>query len=138
MADMQAIIDGIYTKLTTDQSAGTLYDDVDGRIGNAQPTQDQPLPFVSFFFPVTPVFLTFGSSNSHGSVLQVDIYHDADSGAKACRALADKAFSLLNRSSITATGWNGVRLLCVERGDPEREEDAFRVMQQYTIAANAA
>ena len=137
MADQQAIVAGIQTKLTAVQTAGTVYAAVSGRIYNGPPSLDEALPFVSHFVVTDPVRRSFNKAGSEMEI-QVDIYDNLASGAASCRAIADKVFALLDNAAVTATGWSGVQAQCIERGGAEKEEDAFRITQRYRIWATEA
>ena len=135
MADTQAIVAAIYTALTTDQTAGSFYDDVSGRIYEGQAHQNDTLPHCVYNVIVASQNLTHDTTD-YDWLLQVDFYADAESSSMAAlSAIENKAFDLLEKGAFSATGFDAVQVLCVTRGMRTIEEDAFRIMDEFRVQA---
>lgn len=134
----QPLIDSIYGKLLSLGLAADVYDSYSGQDFN-QPT----VVFNVVSDPVQPYF----TGDSVRMDFQIDVYGPLNNGTKNTRIIADSIFSGLHRSSITASGYTGVSILCTERGNGMQEEfiqggrtllDAWRVTQQYRLFGTAS
>lgn len=135
MASGKALSDGIYTKLTADQSAGTLYAAVSGRIYHGVAPDDAALPLLVFNVIDNPVAYTFTQDNLQAQV-QFDIYVDREAGAASGQTIDDKLFTLIQRQNITVSGYTGCNVICLQRGVPVVEDDAYRIRSEYRIFGN--
>ncbi len=136
MADQQELVKALQTKLTADETAGSVHAAVGGRIYNGPPSLDTALPFLSHFVVTDVPRRSFTEANAQLEV-QIDIYHNTSAGRAAVGAIADKVFALMDNASLSATGWTGVQAQCTDRGGAQKEEDAFRVTQLYTLWGTA-
>ena len=128
----QALVDGIYSKLTAVTSSGTVYDDVGGRIYEGQGPHDAALPLLVFNLITDITDQHFGKDNIDTTV-QFDIYGDRQLGSKAVRTTSDRLFTLLHGQSLTVSGFSQIIPQCIERGTLQVEEDAYRMMAEFQI-----
>lgn len=114
MITRQAIIDGIYTKLISVQTAGSLYALVGGRIYDTTAGPNPTLPCAIFTVIDDPIQQYF-DIDGFKIDFQVDVYGPiltSVGGPKASRTAGDAAMNLLHRASLTVTGAGGVSCLC--------------------------
>lgn len=129
----QAIIDALFTKLTTDQTSGSLYDSVTGRIYDGTVPDNAGNPSLVYNLIDDPPQLVFGARDTIRIRIQFDVYVPRESGTKAARQINDKLYSLLHRSSLTVTGYTGNNVLCQQRGAVEVEDDFYRIRSEYLV-----
>ena len=96
----QAIKTALYTKLTTDQSAGSLYDDVGGRIYELEGQDDASLPLLTYEVSSTPVQGLYNGTIMLRAQVIVTLYGHRRLGSAALGSIEDKLFTLLNLSLI--------------------------------------
>ena len=91
---MSAMTDGIITKLTTDQSPGSFYDDLGGRVFGIQADQDPTFPYcVVTVIDDAPSY--FFESDDIQASIQIDLYGSFDDGYKKLSNINDKLFIVL-------------------------------------------
>lgn len=135
----QAILDALHAKLVADQSAGTFYDDVGGRIYQGQGPNNVALPYCEFdSVGVEPeVFMDQGGTGPRTQTadVQIDLYGNTDDGPKALGDVEQKLYDLLEKASISPTGSDRGVVRCSIRMLRVVEEDAYRITDQFTIQA---
>lgn len=125
--------------LVADQSAGTFYDDLSGRVYLSQGPQDTDLPICIVSLVSNMPELTFANDGGEmrSSEFQVDLYGHKDSGAKAVGDINTKLFDLMHDATLTVAGFTNVGVRCLDRGSPSVEEDAIRFMSRWTVSGTA-
>ncbi len=131
------MLKGIIDKLTADQSAGTLYDDLGGTIFISQAKQDAPLPLLIVSIVADPPLRFFGA-NDIEAIIQIDLYGSRPEGSTSISQMSDKLFTLLDNAALTITGFVGAKMHCDERGVYTVEEDSNRVRSEWRLWANVA
>lgn len=127
----QAIVDAIYVKLTA-SGATNPSALVSGRIAESEGPFDESFPHILFHIISDPVDATFLRDNAD-IIVQVDTYGEKSGGSKAVRVVSDAIFSLLNRSTLSISGFTGGTVDGQDRGSRTTEGDAIRIMQMYRV-----
>jgi len=130
----QAIVDAIYAKLTADQTSGSVYSDVGGRIYEMRAPQDAALPLL--VFTVIPESVPLIASDNTDAEVQIDLWGHVRLGAKAIGDINDKLDALFNRVAITPTGSNAGMTQVIDPGLRTIEEDAVRITSRWKLFTN--
>ena len=131
----QELIDGLHTKLTAAQGAGTLYAAVGGRIYQLQGPQNLAMPWLVFTVVTDVPARTFTKDNINPDI-QFDLYGERYLGANALTDINDKLWTLLDRSTFSITGHNSISMAATERGILTVEDRAYRIRSEWTLFAN--
>jgi hypothetical protein len=132
---VNALTAGIYTKLTSITTTGSVYALTTGRIYHGQAPLDAALPYVTFFTVAhDPGAVNFGSRDIDADI-QVDVYGDAELGRGAILTISDKLVTDFDHSTLTITGHGGARLDCKDPGVVETDGEALRVIQTWRVTA---
>lgn len=130
----QAILDAVHDALVADTSSGTLYDDLSGRIYQGIAPQNTTLPYLEFdCVSDVPERLMSGAITQQVDV-QFDLYGNSDDGPRALGQIEAKLYALLEGVSIMPTGFDRGVVTCSLRMVRVREEDAYRITDQFTIS----
>jgi len=131
----------IYDKLTADQTGGSFYDDLanstakgSGKsIWSIQAPQDESLP-LCIITPVSDLPDRYFGDSDLDATFQIDLYADAESSTpEALLSTNQKLIDLLDRQTITTTNHTHVVVLATDRGVVSREEDAYRIISEWSI-----
>ena len=133
MSSQKAMLDGILAKLTADQSAGTVYDDVGGRIFQDQAPQDATLPLLVYSI-ITDLPWRFFESVDIEVAIQIDLF--GDTGDQDLTTTNDRLFTLLDGAALTISGFTGAKMQNEERGVSSVEEDSIHIRSAWTLWAN--
>jgi len=134
---MSVMTDGLYTLLTTDQTSGSFYDDIGGRISFLQADQDEVLPHCVVNVIDDPPFRYGGNVNDIESTVQIDLWGAIGAGYDALSDINDKLYTVLDGQAVTITGFTGTQAFNLDRGVPTTEEDAIRILSRWRIWASA-
>ena len=132
----QATITGLYSALIADQSVGSFYDDLGGRIYEAVAPEDGALPHMVFVQVADPPINYLGGTSDIEMKIQIDLYSERRLGAKALGDIHTKVLSALEGSAITIAGFVAGQIEFTERGRRSIDGDAHRVLMEATITAN--
>lgn len=132
-----ALATAIVSALSADQSSGTLYADVGGRIRWIVGESELDLPMLAFqFLGDVPEDFFDAAGDLQDVSVQFDVYTDRNSGPDANDAIREKAHALLHRVTLTATGFGEVQSWIDDKGaSPTVEQDAFRTTMSGTLFA---
>lgn len=135
-----ALIDvwnAVYTALTTDQSAGSFYDDLSGRIYFVQAPLDATLPHCVYTPLTDPAEPNTFEASHLDARYQIDLYFKADDDTlETAYATNQKLITLLDRVDLTMANHTGEETWVTERGVPSREEDAWRIRSEWRVMAH--
>lgn len=129
---------GILGLLESDQSGGSFYDDITGRITSPQAPQNQTLPHCVFNVLSDPPDAYF-SGDDIDAEMQIDLWgtFNGTSSKHALGLINDKLITLLDKQSITITGFTSGEVRSLDRGTATIEEDAVRILSRWRILASA-
>lgn len=132
-----ALSKAISDALSADQTAGTLYDNVGGRLRWIVGESELDLPMMTWqFLGDVPEDFFNAADDLQDVSVQFDIYTDRNSGPDANDAIREKAHALLHRVRLTATGYGEVQSWIDDKGSsPTVEQDAFRTTMSGTLFA---
>ena len=135
---INALAAGFAAKLTDDQTAGTFYDAVGGRIFEAViPDQVADLPACRWIVVTSPQQNRL-SGAAIDAELQVDIYGTTQAGSASLATAADLLVALLERQPLTIAGYNGAQALPIDLGgvvaDPA--DGVLSITQRWRVVAN--
>lgn len=106
----QAIINAMWQKLTADQTAGSFYAAVGGRIYNVEglQTSDTPaFPYCVFSMSIgDPLNHAYGGVVTHQPSFQFDLWGKLDDGAAALGTIENLLFQLLDMQTIAPAGFD--------------------------------
>ena len=132
----QATITGLYGALAADQSAGSFYTDLGGRIYEGVAPEEGPLPHMVFVHITDPAVNYLGGSTGIEAQVQIDLYGERRLGAKALGDIQAKVLTAMEGTEITIAGHVGGQLEFTERGRRSIDGDAHRVTMEGIITAN--
>lgn len=135
-ATAQDIVNALYTKLTADTSAGSLYDSVGGRMYHGEAPPSASLPLLIYNVIDNPVLHNYGNTTQQ-MLVQFDIYGKKLLGAAALGSIEAKLIALLDKVAIAPTGFDRGIISFQSRYAATVEEDAWRITDEATITATA-
>ena len=126
---------GLYVKLTTDQAAGSFYDDLTGRIYRTQGPDDASFPLCVFFVVSDTPPRFFGSREDIEADIQIDLLGVKGTSETALQATQNKLLTLLDNAALTITGFVGGTIQCNDRGSVDIEDQRPRITSLWTLTA---
>ena len=102
----QAVKTALYTKFTADQSAGSLYDLVGGRIFELEGKDDSELPLLVYEVSSSPVQGLYNGNVIIKSQLVVTLFGHRRLGSAAIGTIEDKLYETLKDSELAPTGYD--------------------------------
>lgn len=134
----QAIKTALYTKLTADQSAGSFYDDVGGRIFEMEGQDDSALPLVVYDVTSTPVEGLYNGNVVVKSQVVLTLYGHRRLGAAALGAIEDKLFTLVNQVTLAPSGYDSnAVMICLDRDRRTVLDEIIASESVYSIEATS-
>lgn len=128
----QAIVDALRTKLEADQSAGSFYTAVGGRIYNTIAPQNEQLPLAIVNIIADSDDRNYGSV-THNMQVQIDLYGKIAEGQAALGAIESLLYGLLFNATITPVGFDRGKCVFNSRMQLSQDEDAYRITDEITI-----
>lgn len=128
----QAIINALREKLEFDQSAGSLYTALGGRIYNTIAPQNAALPLMVLNFGPDTDDRNFGSV-THRMSVQIDLYGSLFDGQAALGDIETLLYNLLFNATISPVGYDRGKCTFDSRMALSQDEDAYRIMDELTI-----
>lgn len=135
MPTQQPAINAFYGALAADTGAGGVSTLTAARIYEGQAPEAAAIPSVILNL-VDDVPVESFTTSDLNATLQVDVYGDRFAGSAVARTIADRLVTLLHRTSLSITGWNGGQVWCLDRGTLNIEDDAYRIMQTWRVTAS--
>ena len=133
----QAIKTAIYTKLTADQTAGTLYAAVGGRIFENEGQDDSALPLLVYEVTSSTTSNVMDGKEIVQSVATFTLYGHKRLGTAALGSIEGKLYSLLNGLSMTTTGYDRGVVLATSRDVRQNFDDVLSSQSVYRIEATS-
>src|SRR6056297_2106605 len=100
----QAIATGFGAFLISDQSAGSFYDDLGGRIYEAVAAEEADMPLMVYTIITDPPINYLGGNTDIEAQIQIDLYGEWRLGAKALGDIHSKVITALEGADITIAG----------------------------------
>jgi hypothetical protein len=137
----QKLVNSIYSRLTTDQTSGSLYDDVGGRIYYGKAPDDSALPAI--IIDLVNEKTTNAMAGGYGdrvdtASFQIDIYGDIKIGVVSVGNIEIKLFNLLDSVTLSATDYNHVSVECTTRNQRTMGDEAHRIVSEYDVIGSAS
>ncbi len=135
---MQDILDGLMTKLTADQTSGTLWDKLGGRIHDTQAPQNQTKPFMVFSLVSGEPNEWFGPPVTQVVLVDFDIYTTklVDPGSTTGAGVIEEAlYDLLRNFDLTVSGHDRGAVKFLTRSARFVDEEAIRITDRIEIMA---
>ncbi len=130
------LYNAIFATLTADQTAGSFFDDLGGRINLHEGPQDETLAHANFTV-VTDIRERFFDGNDLLATFQLDIYNNAESSTpEALIAIHEKALTLLDAQTITMANHSNAQVFVDDKGTVVKEEDSWRITSQWRVMAS--
>ena len=135
----QAINTALYVKLTADQSAGSLYDDLGGRIFEMEGKDDDPLPLMTYAVQSSPVQGLYNGDIIIKAQVVFTLFGHRRLGAQAIGDIEAKLFTLMNQTTLAPTGYDSnTVVICLDR-DRRTVLDEIIVSESiYSIEATSS
>lgn len=128
----KAVVDAIKTRLYLDQTAGSVYDAVSGRIYHLQSPENGTLPLIVFGVASSSPSPNFDGSTTETLRVEFTVYSQAfESGAAAALGIDDKLLACLEGQILAPTGYDRLTVRCEQRGAASMVEDAVSVTSVY-------
>ena len=134
---MSVMTDGLFTLLSTDQTAGSFYEDVGGRIYGIESEHGDTFPYCVFNVLDDPPVRYGGNVNDIEATVQIDLWGDKGLGYDSLSDINNKLYTVLDGVAVTITGFTGGQAFNLDRGVPLIEEDAIRILSRWRIWASA-
>lgn len=131
----ESIVEALYAKLINDQSAGTFYAALSGRIYMLEAPQNATLPLCV----ITPIASTvdpyFDNKHSREALVQISLWGHHNDGLSALLDINTKLYALLQGSTFTPSGYDRALASCQDDGIESSEEDGIQVISEWLIEA---
>ena len=135
----QAIKSALYTKLTADQTAGSLYEAVGGRIYELEGQDDVPLPILTYEVSSTPVQGLYNGTIMIKAQVILTLYGHRRLGAASLGSVEDKLFTLLNGGSLAPSGYDSnAVMICVDRDRRTVFDEIIAIESVYSLEATSS
>ena len=135
----QAIKTALYTTLTTDQTASSVYTAVGGRIYELQGKDDDPLPLLPYEVTSSPIAGLYNGTVIEKSQVILTIYGHRRLGAQAVGDIEAKLFTLLNQTTLAPTGYDSnTVMICLDRDRRNVCDEIITSESIYAIDATTA
>jgi len=131
----QKMLEGLYTKLTAVQTAGTFYDDLSGRIYAIEAPQNASLPLALIIWEDTSVTQSFDTDAIKDALVTIEVWGKREDGGEALGDTVQLLFTLLQNASLTITDHDRGVVTCVSEGSPSMVEDSILISTQWRIRA---
>jgi hypothetical protein len=131
----QAIKTALYVKLTADQTAGSLYDSVGGRIYEAEGASETTLPLLVYEVTSTDTAQTMGNDEIVDAIVTITIWGHKSKGLAELGAIEGKLYSLLKSSDISPTGYDRGRVIASSRDVRLVVDDVVSSQSVYKVTA---
>ena len=129
----QDVVKAFYDQLISDQTSGSFYDRVSGRIYELEGPTNAALPLAVFSLITSPYADTFDGSSVKDYTFQVDIYGRKRAGMSAAGAINTALFTLLDRQTITVPNNDDGLVRCLIQGVRTVEDDAVRIRSEWIV-----
>lgn len=136
-ASQEAMATGLGALLVADQTSGSLYDAVGGRIYEQIAPENGALPHLVWNIITDPPDETFNGDDIDAEI-QFDLYGEKRLGMTALGVINDKLFTALQGQSATITNYTGCSIQCLDRGERSTEERGHRITSRWRLMANTA
>ena len=134
----QAIKTALYTKLTADQTAGSFYDDVGGRIYELEGKDDAALPLLAYDVTSTPVQGLYNGNVIIKSQVVLTLFGHRRLGAAALGAIEGKLFTLINQAALAPSGYDSnAVMICLDRDRRTVFDEIIASESIYSIEATS-
>ena len=133
----QAIKSSLYTKLTADQSGGSLYDDLSGRIFELEGKDDEALPLMTYEVVSSPVAGLFDGEIIVKSQVVFTIFGHRRLGAAAIGSIEEKLFTLLKDAELAPSGYDRGVVVPLDRDRRTVFEEIIASESIYSIEATS-
>ena len=134
----QAIKTALYTKLTADQTASSLYTAVGGRIFELQGKDDEDLPLLTYEITSTPVQGLYNGNVIIKAQVIFTIYGHIRLGSANIGSVEDKLFTLMNQTTLAPTGYdNNCVVICLDRDRRTVFDQIIASESVYSIEATS-
>lgn len=132
-ATYRDLLVGLYSHLTADQTSGSFYDDLGGRIYLVEAPQDEALPLAIINTVDMSPDWYFNCVNVD-AVIQIDLWADKhDTTIEALALTNGKLLELLDQTTVSATNHANVATWAQNRGTITIEGRALRIMSEWRM-----
>lgn len=132
--DPEAIMAGLVTKLTTDQTAGSLYEAVSGRVYRTEAPPDATEPLLVVSMIDDPVDNHFSGTDVIGDVAMT-VWGDKGVSETTVRAIVKKLLAY-DGTTFVPTGFGDAQLECVNRGIVQMEDQRVGIITTWALYAH--
>lgn len=132
MPGQQVVLTAIKTALTADAGAGGVNTLTSGRIYEGQGPQNAVLPYV-WFEIIEDQSVRYFSGDDLDCIVQFDTWGDRLLGSASTRPITDRLLVLLDRQTITVTGYNRVEAWVQNRGSVVADDDGYHWTQTFRL-----
>jgi len=133
----QAIKTALYTKLTADTSAGSLYDLLGGRIYELEGKDDVDLPLLVYEVTSSPVQGLYNGNIIIKSQLMVTLYGHRRLGSAAIGTIEDKLYDTLSDATLAPTGYDRGVVVVLDRDRRTVFEEIISSESIYSIESTS-
>jgi hypothetical protein len=131
---MKQIIDAIYTKLASVQTAGSFHGLLDGRYYHLTGPQNVTFPNAIYGLDGMENSDQFGGSRILNGALTFDIYCEAKAGVAVCMDIEEALYTLLDQQQLTVSAPYGpMQVQCVSRGVPSFNDEFVILTTTYSL-----
>jgi hypothetical protein len=131
------VVTAIFTRLSSEPSGSSFRESVGDRYYHLQAPENTTLPLAIFGITQSAEpQRAFGGSDREEYVFQFDIWclNTGTTPDVTAMDIDNKLRLRLDRAYLTATGYDRLLALCIQRGQPTIEEDAIRISSIYSVS----
>lgn len=131
---MKQIVDAIYTRLGSVQTAGTFHALLNGRYYHLTGPQNIGFPNAIYSLDGFENLDQFDGSRIMSGAVTFDIYCEAKAGISVCMDIEEALFTLLDQQNLNpASPYGPLAIQCVSRGVPSFNDEFVIMTTTYSL-----
>lgn len=131
---MKQIVDAIYTRLGSVQTAGTFHALLNGRYYHLTGPQNVAFPNAIYSLDGFENLDQFDGSRIMSGAVTFDIYCEAKAGISVCMDIEEALFTLLDQQNLNpASPYGPLAIQCVSRGVPSFNDEFVIMTTTYSL-----
>ena len=131
---MKQIVDAIYTRLGSVQTAGSFHALLNGRYYHLTGPQNVAFPNAIYSLDGFENLDQFDGSRIMSGAVTFDIYCEAKAGISVCMDIEEALFTLLDQQNLNpASPYGPLAIQCVSRGVPSFNDEFVIMTTSYSL-----
>ena len=134
----ESLLEALHAKLIADQSAGTFYDDLGGRVYSLEAPVNASMPLAVILPFSYEVEEYYDQKDAREAEFQITLWGHRNDGIAGLLDTNTKLYNLLHRASLSPAGMDRAVVTCLDEGVESIEEDGIQILSQWRLEATDA